>query len=776
MRVCLTLFLLLTISAQSQTMNVQEMSKTVTAYFSEPRESIFLHLNKNQALTGEEIWYKGYITERKSRKPFTGTSNVYVSLVNAKGEKISSHVNFADASLFTGRIKIDANLPTGKYYIMAYTNFMNNFEQDESSRFPVFVINPTDGKLFNDAKVNYKNAALSLFPESGKIIADVVNTIGVKLVDCDNKGFSAEGKLKDQDGRELLSFTTNDQGYARFSYRPVAGKNYTVSCMKGSLEYKQQLPYAAADGVVLSVNNHTSPGRAIISLSTNEATLEKHQGEAFTIIVSQLDQLVQIAIPLTELQNQILVKGDYFTDGFNQVRLLDKDLKLAAERVIYKPFGTIKSLEILESTIKNDTLSFRAQAGVPLANLSLSILPAKTTSTGSYFPSSVSLDGFLTEPVQNAEYYLANFNRQKHFELDTYLMCQKPRYRWENITAASPPLKYEFERGLTMKGNINSKLKNPEDHTATLILNGEFIEAPVSAKGEFVYENLMVMDSTATSVSIVDRKGLPTNAPVYFQVLNNKRPFMKSNRETPEDCLLNAIETIVDGKELPGKQQKMIFLDEVAVKYAKTPALTKQFAFGNSMADGYKVTDEAANRYRTLLDFIATQGFVVNSYSGTVDITLARNQGSQQPRPPAIYLDDIQTFDFNMLRTYMFREFDEVYINRNAILGTTAGSIRLYLKKGPRSVKRSNATSQPYMIKEGYQFTGKYKNPLYTDLHSIGFLEYGSIDWVPNINTDDYGYFSIKVPALSQKSFILNIQGITADGQAFTEEKLLTVP
>jgi hypothetical protein len=81
----------ITVNAQSgYTPNQEKISNALSDYFLMNRENIHLHLNKSTYLTNEQIWFKGYVIEKKIKSPFYDTTNVYVSLIDEYGQKAVS--------------------------------------------------------------------------------------------------------------------------------------------------------------------------------------------------------------------------------------------------------------------------------------------------------------------------------------------------------------------------------------------------------------------------------------------------------------------------------------------------------------------------------------------------------------------------------------------------------------------------------------------------------------------------------------------------------------
>src|SRR5690606_36351514 len=119
----------------------------------------------------------------------------------------------------------------GLYYLQAYTNYMNNFSEDESSVFAIEIINPTENKVVEN-KFNAESAQIGLYPESGVFLKGVTNTFGVRLTDCNDRGLAvSDATVKDSKGNLVTTFSTNSFGYGKFDLINAAADIYTVSAV-----------------------------------------------------------------------------------------------------------------------------------------------------------------------------------------------------------------------------------------------------------------------------------------------------------------------------------------------------------------------------------------------------------------------------------------------------------------------------------------------------------------------------------------------------------------
>ncbi len=61
----------------------------------------------------------------------------------------------------------------------------------------------------------------------------------------------------------------------------------------------------------------------------------------------------------------------------------------------------------------------------------------------------------------------------------------------------------------------------------------------------------------------------------------------------------------------------------------------------------------------------------------------------------------------------------------------------------------------------------EYENPKYVSYSNESFLKYGTIDWIPNVYTDETGNFEFTIPHFNQEKLKINIQGIDNFGQLY---------
>ena len=787
---CLLFFSFLTFQLSAQavlTPNQQKISASLLDYFKMDRENMHLHLNKNAYLTNEKIWFKGYIIEKKY-KPALFTSNVYVSLYDSDGQKLSTQLYYAEGNIFEGYVSLNKTLKSGKYYLQAYTNFMNNFTENESSVYEITVLNTSDKGYSLNKKPNLQTFNIDFFPESGIFLEGVSNTIGVKIVDCNGRGIALQdAEILDSKGTVVSNFSTNQFGYGKFDINLTSLEIYKAAFTIDGKKTEKTLPMPVATGVSFSVVNYMYPNKTILKLKTNSKTFEDIWNNTYTLVFQQNETTSFVDISFKEHMEQTLtVPNTSLADGINTVYLIDKNLKKVGERIIYNPFSaTAKTLLNVVKT-RSDSIVITGSSPIVSGTMSISVLPVQTISESpeKTIQSSLQLDNYLEKPCKDAAYYLADFSRKKHFELDAFLLSEKSKYDWDNMLGTPPVKTFDSDAGITIKGTINSEIKSSEVsiNLSSLIL-GLNEMAPLNAKNEFFFEHILAQDSTKIYFTAIDKKTRKPDIKVYSQLLNNKRAFMKP---FPNYSKCPETPTTEEMIAFP-KFENTFLLDSITI-ISKKNKLMHTNVPGNSMARGFKISDIDAASYRDVLQFISQNGFTISQEKGNtvirsyVSSTNLRNSDELNPllNGPAVYIDGTYVQSYDMLRDYSMALVDEIYLNKTGYDISVRGSrgiIRIYTKSGsgiqaPQIIKKSEAL----LVKNAFQRHTPYENPKYDSVRDEGFLKLGSIDWKPIVMTDEKGTFHFSIPNLYQKSVKLVIEGMSPEGLMVSETVVLAIP
>jgi len=776
----LLLFLLLTfLQLHAQDAKKDAIAKSLNDYFFLERENIHVQLNKNVFMTNEQIWFKGYVFHRRKNLPFFTTVNIYGALMDETGKIIETKLFYGNIGSFSGSFKLNSTFKSGKYYLQFYTNWMNNFTEDESAVYDVTVINAAAGAGSALAKADPSKINIDLYPEGGIMVNGAANSIGVNVTDCNHEPLPISTvEIVDGAGKPFKTVQVNKLGNGRFDLPANTGQVLKAVVTIEGVKHEKLLPTTQLKGIALEVSSYAIPDKTMVTIRTNKLTADSYASKPLYILVHQDEQALLYDLTFnagTEVKIA-LQNADLFS-GMNTIRILDADLNQLAERLIYKHAAQTLTSTVTKAGQNVENLELIGKASAPNLNISVSALPDNTRSfneTNDILSSFWLLPYIEGHKKVSGKYYFANFSKGKAYELDLFLISQKSKYSWTNIKNNPPQNKFPFDIGLTLKGSLPASAGDPKGTRVRLYALSSALEetVDVDSKGDFTYENIIIPDSTFVNFSMFRKGEKPKELTLLPQLLNANRKFFKMYTPPVRCYSPDGTATL----STPNIFQENIELEEVTIegkklKYAKVS--------GNGNLRGYKISQQQINSYNSLLNFIKfNSSFVVNDNSVNVSILSTRNATSLNSAPPKpiIYVDGMQLYDYDLLRTISMNEVDEVYMNPHAIVPSVRnfmGIIRIYLNHNYKT--KSKSALPEIIVKNGYEKIFPFENVIYNTTDDEGFASFGVIDWDANIITDETGAFNLTIPNTGQKTIKLWIEGFSADGKLISEMKTITV-
>ena len=285
MKKILFLFVFIPFLSFSQTIDKEKIAIALDNYYELERENIHLHLNKTVFLSNETIWFKGYIYDKKTNSLNIGTTNVYISLYNSERKELSNNLFFASNGTVDGQLNLPKELESGMYYLHVYTNFMNNFEEDESTYQEIEIINPKE--INSEKKYDRNNISVTLNYEGGNFITDCDNNIVVEIKDCFNKGIEIqEIKVLDEKQNTVITFSTNNMGYGKFTLPNTKKEIYSIEGINNDIKFssKLKLPTSETFNLIMKKNNDES---YTFEIRTNQNTLKKFENEELFLLIQK---------------------------------------------------------------------------------------------------------------------------------------------------------------------------------------------------------------------------------------------------------------------------------------------------------------------------------------------------------------------------------------------------------------------------------------------------------------------------------------------------------
>ncbi len=772
---CCLLFCLNSFSQEPT--NPEKIKTLLDTYFLDDREIIHVQFNKNIYLNVEDIAFKGYVFSKNNNTPSVNTSNIQLVVYNENQEVVLKQLLFATKGMFAGGIHLDKDFKTGKYLFHFYTNWMNNFNEDDSFSQIIEINNIDEPFNLKIKEANLKTAKIAFFPEGGAIIDGISNTIGVKITDCNNKGLALDNVLIfDSKSNEVSHFSTNNMGNGVLYLTADIQEKYILKIPSTEPPITQDLPATKESGIAIGYNNNLPNNKLAISVKTNEKGVELNQNKKLNLLIQQngYSVLKEINFDNKQLQQAVFIDKKYLQNGVNSIRLIDENLNEITERLIYN-YGTNKNALILNAkVIANDSISLTGMTNLIKAAVSASILPEKNIAVdkkgsilGTYY-----LNTYLENPVIDNFAYFDPENKNSKRDMD-YLMQVQSRSKllWKNIKSNPSIMNYKFTKGVTISGSVDRKIKPNATRTVSIasIKNNVFEKAVIEQDNTFKLENYFVQDSTVYIFQLENEQNDAMFSKIVAQVQNNQTKFNLPINFYKNSCPLEKFSGESIAFTAPKSNKGDINLDEVVIKQKKKDILTHDKE--NSInGRAFKIDDR---EFGTILDFIGRNGFRTGVNNGAAFISATRD--AYASGSPEVFVDGVLLFDFNLLFDLDIEAADEIYIDKSgigSIRQNSSGSIKIFLKRGKENSLYLSKYST-LIATGGFSKNIEFKNTNFTTPKETNSL--GTLNWSSNIQLKESQNFEIKFPKLNQSTIEVLIEGFSDDGELISEIRKIPV-
>lgn len=766
--------------------NQEKIKSSILAYFKFDREVVHVQFNKNVYLDNEDIAFKGYVYSKNNNTPHYNTTNMQLVIYDDQQQIIQKQLLYTSKGTFSGGIHLTDKFKPGKYYFRFFTNWMNNFNEDDSFTQTIEIINKKDPYPIPSNEPNWKSAEITIVPERGVILADATNTIGVTIKDCNNKGIEIkDGVILDSKSNEVTHFFTNKMGYGVFYLNPDLNEKYTLKINTDKLVLSKTIPKSEETGLIVAYNNNLKNNKLAVAVKTNEKGVEFYQNKKFFLLIHQDSNSIQQQINFDNKNTEQVVIFDkkLLSNGVNIIRLFDNDLNELSQRLIYNDTYTKVTTSLEAKLIANDNILLNGNTTLNQSNFSISILPENNTCLnqkrsifGTFY-----LNAYLEKPEIDNYIYFNPENKDKKRDMDLLMLNQKSsKYVWKNIKSNPPITTYPFEKGVTISGKIEKEIKPNAKYKMSLIsLKDNVIEdTDIDDKSDFKFENFYAKDSTVFLLQMKNEKNTTIKTNMEARVTRSEVPF-KFELPIPKNyCLAEKNNSTNFVFSKPKTEASTIDLGEVVVKNKfKKEVLTHQKDM-SAMANGYKIDE---HDFGNVLHFLTMHGFQtgIDSIENNVYIRSNRNAflgGPGSNRSPSIYIDNSIVFDLNLLFDISMQDVDEIYIDQSGSSDVAMGgngTIKIFMKLDRIKNDYFNIKYTSLLVTKGFAKNFDFK-PSEFDTQKEYFY-FGTLNWTPEIIPKDNTPFEIKFPSGSQKEIQVFVEGFTQDGQLISEIKRIPV-
>ena len=346
----------------------QKINPRISSLEKIPQENIFIHYNTTFLLSGEQLLYKVYCLNSKTKKLTKLSKVAYVELIDSKLKVHFRHKILLNSGLGQGDFFIPTSMKSGSYKLIAYTQWMRNGSKNNYFQGDISILNPfsdnseilkredviTSHKVEKkDSENTIDNLNLSLnkkvFTKREKVtlkinankIKDFVGnySISVRKVDGYNEAKKNTSKTYQAlfNRENLFLSSLNFKYIPEFRGELISGKIIDKVSKKIVPNINVSISIPGKD-YIFKVSKTNKKGIFNFNIdktyNSSDATIEIDDSnrESYQIIVDKKDSI------------------DYRGVNFSNFRLLKKDKNAIEQRIIHN------QIENAYNTIKQDSL------------------------------------------------------------------------------------------------------------------------------------------------------------------------------------------------------------------------------------------------------------------------------------------------------------------------------------------------------------------------------------------------------------------------------------
>ncbi|MBC7946935.1 MAG: hypothetical protein H7Y42_03580, partial [Chitinophagaceae bacterium] len=702
-----------------------------------PVEKIYLHLDRQQYISGQSIWFKAYLSSEGL--PAVTTSTIYIELINQQSSIVYRQVLPVFGGFSRGQLELADTLPGGAYILRAYTQPMLNHDADFLFKKNLFIYGKASSSqtVISHTKGAYR---LEFFPEGGNFVSGLSNSIAFKATDEKGLPILVSGTIKKESGETVTTFSSVHDGMGFFDLNADESSRYYAE-LNGDAVKKHYLPALTTKGIVFRIINMGRDRQFEIVQRKDD---QKFRG---AFMVGQMQHKVVFTTALRDDKDEItgMIKTAGLSSGILHITVFNKDGLPIAERLTF-----LDNKEyIQEGDIRTDTLGFGDRAfnrftlslkDTVKGSFSISIYdPAMDTTIRRHenIISSMLLTSDLKGYIHNPAYYFSANTDSVQNALDLVMMTNGwRRFNWTAVMKDTTTVNKFRDGGyINLSGKINLQgTRKPlaNQDLMTLIMtqsSGRNVQLlRTDAAGGFRMDSMMFYGRALISFNDIkgrkskfvdvlpDGDSLRRNFPLPKEFPGEHvlpaSPAQQKKLVVEYDAIVRAEGLMLEGVTVQGKKKSK--LEETEEKYVSP-------LFSGNSNHTMDVTEENLDPYRNIFEYLRSR--VPGLWIGTDPedagyVVRYRQQASASSLgefPMAIFLNEVPT-DVDAISSIPAHEVAlvKVYSSFAGASGNAPGGVlAIYTKKG--TDRRSLPKSGDVIAYEGYSVVKEFYSPNYSD-------------------------------------------------------------
>jgi hypothetical protein len=173
-----------------------------------PMEEVFIHTDRDDYISGEDLWFAVYLIDRQSHKPSAASRIAYFELINSENRPVVQKRIYLENGFGPGQINLPDTLSSGIYTIRAYTNRMKNFLPYDCFVRDIRIFNPFNNKRFKGRSGDATISDERITEQAGSGTLNTGMTLKINSINPDNIEiiFTADEKYRSENNNLFYLF------------------------------------------------------------------------------------------------------------------------------------------------------------------------------------------------------------------------------------------------------------------------------------------------------------------------------------------------------------------------------------------------------------------------------------------------------------------------------------------------------------------------------------------------------------------------------------------
>jgi hypothetical protein len=681
-----------------------------------PWEEIYVHTDREEYIAGEDLWFNLYLQDRQSFMPSQNSRIAYFELLNSENRPVVQKRILIDKGFGPGQIILPDTLGSGRYTIRVYTSWMKNFLPYNCFMKEISVYNTLSNKAI-----------------SGKL----------NPIDFVQKGI---------------------------------GKEFT--------------PKINNTGVDMKVNN-SKPDSLEIFVNTDNK-FRSDNNNLFYIFIQTHGNINYVSSErITEETKKVNLPKVLLSKGINQITIFNSKGEPVSERFIYTPVkeSNFITLHSIDSCDLRDKITLDIEAGNGLrralnpSGLSISVAPQNDSEN------IINIDDYL---IFGTEFGLSGrmlskdgkFKRLSGEKMDSLLFTVRSNWiDWTKILSGDlPRFKYQMEKDdHLLLGKLLTNDQRPVSSNEFLIMctpgkEAAFKYSRTDNEGNFSF-NIHIDEELKDLIIMPD--DISKNHKVIIESSFSDQYF---HNETSADSTSGPVPSYISKLSVNHQVQKIYGIPSTGATLNRIfPSLMPARFYGKPDIE------------LTLSDYISLPVMTEIFFELLPDVSLKKKKSTYEisitywvddnlfVTSPCLMIDGVIIKDPSLIANLDPEIVEKIdVIKEKYLVGRYffSGILNVITKSGDFS----SVPLPEYMIRLPYKVMDpvrSFSSPDYTlgEMKDDRIPDYrNTLYWNPSVIPDKDGKARIEFWSSDNKmDYLINIQGITQDGKAFSLQKKLKV-